>query len=146
MGKKHTGMILASVAVSMVVLLALALLGLNYKIRRDRENYYYIAQNESDKIVTTVDCVMARTSTLKAFVQEHNGDGSFFKTVAANIYNAVREETGVSLKNIAIAPGGVVSSSIPMRATSRSWDSTFSILPERETRKRGRPIKADLPC
>ncbi len=113
MRKKHTGMILASVAVSLIVLLALSLLGLNYKVRRDRENYYYIAQNESDKIVTTVDCVMARTSTLKAFVQEHNGDGSFFKTVAANIYNAVREETGVSLKNIAIAPDGVVSSVYP---------------------------------
>ena len=111
MKHKHIKAILISVTISFLVLSGLSALILNYKIRRDKETYSYIVQNETDKIVTTVDCVMARVSTLKAFVQEHGGDDGFFDSIAEN--DSVREDTGVSLKNIAIAPDGVVSSVYP---------------------------------
>lgn len=113
MKHKHIKAILISVTISFLVLSGLSALILNYKIRRDKETYSYIVQNETDKIVTTVDCVMARVSTLKAFVQEHGGDDGFFDSIAENVYDSVREDTGVSLKNIAIAPDGVVSSVYP---------------------------------
>ncbi len=68
-----------------------------------------IAKDEAEHIVTTIDCVMARTNTLKVLIQDHDGDTSFFDDVAEDIYNNVTDETGVTLKNFAIAPDGVVS-------------------------------------
>ena len=114
MKKKHIGVMLLATLISLIILLGVATLILNYKIQRDRERYGYIAQNECDKVVTIVDCVMARISTLKAFVQEHNGDSGFFDNVAGSVYESVFEETGVSLKNVALAPDGVVTHVYPL--------------------------------
>ena len=82
-------------------------------ISREKDRYYYIAMNESDHIATTVDCIMARTSALKALVINNNGEIDFFEDVAAKIYDDVTNETGVPLKNIAIAPGGIVADVYP---------------------------------
>lgn len=87
---------------------------LRHDIAAEKERYGYIAKNEAEHIVTTIDCVMARTSTLKAMVQDHKGDTSFFASAAEDVYDAVIEETGVSLKNLAIAPDGIVSDVYPL--------------------------------
>ena len=58
---------------------------------------------------------MARTGTLKALIQDHGGDTSFFDDVAESIYNDVIDETGIVLKNFALAPDGVVSDVYPLK-------------------------------
>ncbi len=83
-------------------------------LESEKERYGFIARNEAEHIVTVVDCVMARTSTLKAMIRDHNGDTAFFDSVAADIYNDVLEETGVALKNFAVAPDCVVSDVYPL--------------------------------
>ena len=97
-----------------IILTSMYLLMLHRDIKSEKTRYNYIAKNEAEHIVTTVDCVMARTNTLKAMIKDHNGDTSFFKNAAEDMYNTVKEETGVSLKNFAIAPNGVVSDVYPL--------------------------------
>ncbi|MBQ9545214.1 MAG: sensor domain-containing diguanylate cyclase [Clostridia bacterium] len=98
----------------LVVLMSAYLFLLNNEISLERERCRYITENEAAHIVTTIDCVMARTSTLIALVQDHNGDTSFFENVADDVVSAVKEETGVTLKNIAIAPTGLVTNVYPL--------------------------------
>ncbi len=80
----------------------------------ERERYSYIARNQAEHIITTIDCVMSRTNTLTTMVKDHNGDTSWFDNVAEDIYTTVKDETGISLKNFAIAPEGVVSNVYPL--------------------------------
>lgn len=80
----------------------------------ERERYHYIASNEIETIITTIDCVMARIYTLNAMVIDNNGRTDFFDKMAKELYNAVKEETGVALKNIALAPEGIVEKVYPL--------------------------------
>ena len=97
------------------LLLTLLYIGLLYNnINAERTRYGYIAKNEAEHIITLVDCVMARTTTLEVMLQDHNGETEWFDKVAKNIYDDVTDETGVSLKNFAIAPDGVVSKVYPL--------------------------------
>ncbi len=85
-----------------------------HNLESARENYRYIAKNEAEHIATTIDCVIARTNTLKALIQDNNGSTAFFDDAAEIIYDEVLDETGVALKNFALAPGGVVSNVYPL--------------------------------
>ena len=87
---------------------------IEHDLTSEKARYSYIAKNEAEHIATTIDCVMARTNTLKAMVQDHEGDTGFFDEVADDIYQAVTDETGVTLKNFALAPGGIVSNVYPL--------------------------------
>ncbi len=100
--------------VCLIVLYAFNLGLVKHEFSSERDRYGYIARNEAEHIVTTIDCVMARTNTLKAMIQDHNGDTSFFNDVAESVYNDVIDETGVTLKNFALAPDGVVSDVYPL--------------------------------
>ena len=80
----------------------------------NKERYSYIAKNEAEHIITTVDCVVSRINTLKVMVQENDGDISWFDTVAEELYVSVKDDTGVSLKNYVLAPKGVVSDVYPL--------------------------------
>lgn len=99
--------------VTMLILSGVSFTVMWHDIEQEKIRYRYIAENEADHIVTIIDCIMARTNTLKALVQDHHGDITFFDDVAENVYESVREETGVRLKNIAVAPDGVVASVYP---------------------------------
>ena len=88
---------------------------LNQNIAQEKVRYGYIAANEAEHIATIIDCIMARTNTLKALVQDHHGKTDFFNNIAANVYDSVGLETGVALKNLAIAPRGVVSDVYPYK-------------------------------
>ena len=101
--------------ITLIILSAVSLSMLRHDIEQTKVKYRYIAENEADHIVTIIDCIMARTNTLKAMVQDHHGEIAFFDEVAKNVYDSVREETGVSLKNIAVAPDGVVASVYPLK-------------------------------
>ncbi|MCR4740910.1 MAG: sensor domain-containing diguanylate cyclase [Lachnospiraceae bacterium] len=115
--KKKFNRTIISVIFATVCFLVLGMLYM-VLVRRDlaseRERLSYMARNEAEHIVTTIDCVMARTNTLKALIQDHNGDTSFFNQVAMDIYDSVIEETGVTLKNFAVAPGCIVSDVYPL--------------------------------
>ncbi len=89
------------------------------------ERYSFIAKSEAEHIATTIDCVMARTNTLKALIQDHNGDTSFFNKTAKDIYDSIIEETGITPKNFAIAPDGVVSDVYPMEGNERFLGFNF---------------------
>ena len=105
---------IASWLISLLVLTAGYYLLISGDIQHERERCSFVAENESSHIITIIDCVMARTHTLTALVQDHNGDTSFFDGVADDVYNDVLRDTNVSLKNIAIAPGGVVAAVYPL--------------------------------
>ncbi len=100
--------------ISLIVMCVLYSLLVEHDLASEKARYSYIAKNEAEHIATTIDCVMARTNTLKALVQDHEGDTTFFDDVAEDVYKAVTEETGVILKNVALAPGGVVSNVYPL--------------------------------
>lgn len=114
MNKKKKLLIALSVLLSMLLLTGVYSFILLEDYRQDRERYHYIAQNEIENIITTIDCIMARTYTLKAMVQDHEGDTQFFEAISRDIYTSVKDETGVSLKNIALAPDGVVNNVYPI--------------------------------
>ena len=105
--------IIESVLLTLTLLLLGYLYSLNHDISQNKERCSVIAENEAGHITTTIDCVMARTRTLVALVQDHRGNTDFFKNVAAAIYYDVRKETGVTLKNMALAPKGIVSDVYP---------------------------------
>ena len=99
---------------SFIVLTLFYILIVKHELTEDKERYGYIARNQAEHITTTVDCVMSRTNTLKTMVKENNGGTDWFDDVAEDIYVTVKEETGISLKNFAIAPNGVVSDVYPL--------------------------------
>lgn len=109
---KRTAFIL--VFVSFLLLTGLYHFILNSNLLAQKERYYFIARNQAEHIITKVDCVMSRTNTLITMVKENHGDTSWFDQVAEDVYTSVTDETGVSLKNFAIAPHGVVSKVYPL--------------------------------
>ena len=111
--RKRAIVVTASVVFSLVVLLAGYFYFLNKDIQQDRERCGFIAENEAEHIVMTIDCVMTRTRTLTALVQSYNGNTDFFNSVASMIYHDVQRDTGVTLKNLALAPDGIVSEVYP---------------------------------
>lgn len=113
--KSRTGFVVLSFLLTFIVLSSIYYVMVKQQIAHEKTRYSYIAVNESDHIMTTVDCIMARTNTLKALVQDHHGGTDFFDSVAADVYDAVLRETGVALKNLAIAPRGVVSHVYPYK-------------------------------
>ncbi|MCR4656676.1 MAG: sensor domain-containing diguanylate cyclase [Lachnospiraceae bacterium] len=101
--------------ISLLVLSTLYVGLIKHDLDTEKERYGFIAKNEAEHIITIIDCVMARTNTLKAMIQDHDGDTSFFDDVAENVYKDVTDETGIILKNLALAPDGVVSDVYPLK-------------------------------
>lgn len=82
-------------------------------IFNEKERCFSIAESEASHIVTKLDSIMSRTNTLKILIIDHEGETDFFDGVSEQIYRDVTYETGVSLKNFAIAPNCVVSNVYP---------------------------------
>ena len=100
--------------ISFILLTALYYIMLQHDLAVEKERYGYIAKNQAEHIITTIDCVMSRTNTLKTMIKENKGDTAWFKEVAEDIYISIQDETGVSPRNFAIAPAGVVSDVYPL--------------------------------
>ena len=107
------------VFISFILLTGLYHLILHTNLMEEKERYDYIARNQAEHIATTIDCVMSRTNTLTTMIKENNGDTSWFDDVAEDIYTTVIDETGVSLKNFAIAPDGIVSNVYPLKGNEQ---------------------------
>ena len=112
--KNYKQIIVLFACITFVLLGLVCFLIARNDIAEERERYGFIARNEAEHIVTLVDCVMARTTTLEAMLQDHEGETEWFDKLAKRIYDEVTEETGVSLKNFALAPDGVVSKVYPL--------------------------------
>ena len=111
LGHRKIGVITA--LITLLILFTIYSLFIQHDIALEQEHYGLIAEDEATHILTTIDSIMTRTNTMEILIQDHKGDTEFFDDIAENIYNSVLLETGVSLKNLAIAPGGVVSAVYP---------------------------------
>ena len=110
-GHRKIGVITA--LITLLILFTVYSLFIQHDISLEKDHYGLIAEDEATHIITTIDCIMTRTNTLEALIQDHKGETDFFTNVAGNVYNSVLLETGVYLKNLAIAPSGVVSAVFP---------------------------------
>ena len=122
---KHKKAAIISILISIVLLSAGFFIVLSNNIETVRERCGKIAENEAGHIITTVSGVMARTLTLVTLVQDHEGDIAFFDRIAGNIYEAVLKDTGVALKNVAIAPDGVVAAVYPLAGNEKLLGFNF---------------------
>ncbi|MCR5619458.1 MAG: sensor domain-containing diguanylate cyclase [Lachnospiraceae bacterium] len=84
------------------------------EIAIEKEHYSYIAEDKADNIEATIESVILRVDSIKVLIQDHNGGTEFFDSISDDIYDNVKEDTGISLKNITIAPEGVVSDVYPL--------------------------------
>ena len=57
--------------ISFVMLTILYHIILYHDMSADKERYGYIAKNQAEHIITTIDCVMSRTNTLTTMVKDH---------------------------------------------------------------------------
>ena len=122
---KHKRAAIISILISIVLLSAGFFIILSNNIETVRERCGKIAENEAGHIITTVSGIMARTLTLVTLVQDHEGDITFFDRIAGNIYEAVLKDTGVALKNVAIAPDAVVAAVYPLAGNEKLLGFNF---------------------
>lgn len=108
-----------SMIISFILFTVIYFIILHRDLAEYKERYGYIAKNQADHIVTTIDCVMSRTNTLKTMIKQNNGDTTWFSDVAEDVYTSIQDETGVSPKNFAIAPNGVVSDVYPLEGNAQ---------------------------
>lgn len=83
-------------------------------VNGQKNRYNYIAQNQTNYITNCIDKVIVRTYTLREMIVENYGDTKFFDATAKIVYDTVKEDTGVTLRNLAIAPDGKVTKVYPL--------------------------------
>lgn len=101
------------VAVS-IILSGIYIISGKQAVVKNREYHRYVAANQSNIIRGCVDTVLARAYTLGTLINDQNGDTDFFERQAERIYQDTELDTGVSLKNIAVAPDGIVEKVYPV--------------------------------
>lgn len=101
------------------ILVSVLLSGLYVTMQREvflqnKKRYEAIAVNQSSIIRSQFDTVLDRTYILSTLIASDDGDTAFFNRIAERIYQETLSCTGVQLKNIAVAPGGVVEQVYPL--------------------------------
>ena len=81
-----------------------------------RDRYSSLAENRVNVMHENITRIISTTSTLEALIINEDGDTSFFEDEAPVIYQQAVAATGVHLRNIAIAPNGVVSNVYPLES------------------------------
>lgn len=97
-----------------LVLSILFLLLENKNVVEEKERYVYIATNQANNMKDSVDKAIARVYTFSALIRNNDGDTLFFDTEAPIIYEEIKNDSGIPIKNVAIAPQGVVEKVYPM--------------------------------
>ena len=100
--------------INMAILSSAYYLYVQKEISNIEKNYRYIAEEKANNIEATIESVIIRTDALKILLQDTNGESVFFESLADDLYDNVKDETGISLKYISIAPDGVVSDVYPL--------------------------------
>ncbi len=81
----------------------------NLTVSEDKNRFKYIAVNEANHITNCIDKVVVRTYTLREMINENDGDTGFFEKTASAIIQSIKDDTGIVLRNLLLAPDGVVS-------------------------------------
>ena len=100
--------------INMTILSTVYYLYVQKEISNVEKNYRYIAEEKANNIEGTIESVIIRTDAIKILLQDMNGESGFFESLADDLYDNVKDETGISLKYISIAPDGVVSDVYPL--------------------------------
>lgn len=87
----------------------------NITIRSEKNRYSYIAINEANYISSYIDKAVVRTYTIREMLKENDGRTDFFEKVAPAIQESVKSDTGITLRNIAVAPNGIVEKVSPLK-------------------------------
>lgn len=111
--KEETVVSIATFLIISIIFSGLYIITEKQSIAQNRERYRYIAASQSNRIRACADTVLARVYTLSALVNDNNGDTDFFERQAERIYKETEADTGVTLKNIALAPNGIVEKVFP---------------------------------
>ena len=83
-------------------------------LNEEKSRYRYMARNQANYIAGCIDKVVVRTYTLREMVNENDGGSDFFDKVSATIFQSVLKDTGITLKNITLAPRGTVEKVYPL--------------------------------
>ena len=102
-------------AVVFIVLTACFTAFYSFLVHEERHRYEYMAENKASHIVMAIERVFIHACTLREMIIDHNGQLDFFDKVADSIYTHTEIDSGVKLKNIAVAPGGVVEKVYPLK-------------------------------
>lgn len=87
---------------------------LNISVNEEKTRYKYIAKNEANYISNCIDKVVVRTYTIREMIIENDGAIDFFDKVSDNILQSIKFDTGISLRNIAVAPNGIIKKVSPL--------------------------------
>lgn len=118
-------------------------------VQQEREQYQYMGANQTNMIKNAFDTSLSRVYTFKTMVKDHRGDISFFDERAKEIYDDTVKQTGVHLRNIAVAPDGIVEKVYPLTGneTLLGFDLMDVSRPGNqeavEAYKRGEPMVTD---
>ncbi|NLM00120.1 MAG: sensor domain-containing diguanylate cyclase [Treponema sp.] len=94
-------------------------------LRRSKEKHIYIAMNEANKIKNAIDAIMSRTQILKDVMIATNGNVDKFDILAPEIYEDIEFNTNISLKNITLAPDGIVKKIYPLEGNENLINFNF---------------------
>ncbi|MBR6295553.1 MAG: sensor domain-containing diguanylate cyclase [Treponema sp.] len=83
-------------------------------LNEEKSRYSYMARNQANYIAGCIDKVVVRTYTLREMVNENDGGSDFFDKVSETIFQSVLRDTGITLKNVTLAPGGTVEKVYPI--------------------------------
>lgn len=103
-----------------VFLVAFVILGSCYMVlnsflvKEEQKRYEYIGVNKAIFISGCVDRVLGHAYTLREMVIDHQGDTSFFDNIAPTIYRTVELDKGIRLRNVALAPNGIIARTYPV--------------------------------
>ena len=75
-GHRKIGVITA--LITLLILFTVYSLFIQHDISLEKDHYGLIAEDEATHIITTIDCIMTRTNTLEALIQDHKGKTDFF--------------------------------------------------------------------
>ena len=113
-GKKKRILVLAAVFIAaLTVFEGVAVLFLRSRKNDDVQRYAYIASDRASYIKTCIERVMIRTDTIVDLVEHYDGDTSFFDETSKELFNKIKDETGVEINSFAVAPGGIVEKVYP---------------------------------
>ncbi|MDD2958683.1 MAG: diguanylate cyclase [Lachnospiraceae bacterium] len=79
----------------------------------NQERHLYIASSQANLMKNSVDTAIARVYTFSALIRDNSGSTDFFDKEGKIIYNEIILDSGIPLKNVAIAPNGVVEKVYP---------------------------------
>lgn len=80
----------------------------------NQERHRYIAASQANIMKDSVDTAIARVYTFSALIRDNQGSTEFFGKEGAKIYQEIVVDSGIPLKNVAVAPNGVVERVYPV--------------------------------